>query len=359
MDLELLHTADWHLGNNKTLAHTTTESIRQSIIKRIPEVDIITIIGDIFDKGLSFISPSSGVILSFLHQFFSVVRQNNTHVIIVRGTIFHDRNQISTIIETIVDSYGLRDLVHVVNEPKVLTVLDKTFLCVPDDLPFKNKQQTMKHLNSLLIPYDGKVDYCLIHGMFDFAIHGFDDPNSFTVKDFAKLIRILVLCGHVHRPQKNDICRYCGSIDRIAHGEEHNKGFFIHKGSSSKFIVNERSVKYITIDHCKDTNLKEVLKRYDTIIEKEIGDVEYAFIRVILDDLNMKQALRKYHSSKYQKYQLTFKPKKKEKLSKVSIETKRVQLETPTTSNLSILVHKQIGKIDITLKRVREVLSCK
>lgn len=31
--------------------------------------------------------------------------------------------------------------------------------------------------------------------------------------------------GHVHTPSKNANCYYCGSFERLSHGEEENKGF--------------------------------------------------------------------------------------------------------------------------------------
>ena len=89
--------------------------------------------------------------------------------------------------------------------------------------------------------------------------------------------------GHIHRPSHRANVYYCGSFDRMVHGEEEPKGFYTFTYTDkwvSKFIVNNDSNKFITIEPKGDTiddRLHDLLDKMQQVFPDRRGYVRVLY----------------------------------------------------------------------------------
>ncbi len=361
MGLAILHTADWHLGHSKTRTKEIALAIRKYLFPKIKEVKIVTLVGDITDTTISLSSSSSYILTALFIDLFYLLDRYNVVMRIVRGTIMHDRDQLQ-FVDKLLKRLPINPDVKVINKPSVeyIESLSSSFLYLPDDLPFQNKAALFRHVKQLLISTGGEVDYVLCHGMFDFTCKGFFIPDAYSVKDFS-FCKQLILAGHIHTPQNRNKVLYSGSFDRLSHNEEHKKGFYI-VGDKVEFIQNKDAILYKSITYPTST-IDKLYEVHSHFIDKTFKDVPYGYVRVFLDDVQLKQALRSYHNKCYPKILLTFKNTKERKASDdlTLLENREeMDLEPPTSANLPRLLTNYLStykKKTIPIERIKEVLD--
>ncbi len=195
--------------------------------------------------------------------------------------------------------------------------------------------------------------------MFDFACVGYQLDDTYTVSDFKQRCNHWVLSGHVHNPGSSGNVLYAGSFDRLSHNEEHRKGYYILDGSP-KFIENKLAIMYKTLTF-KTSDVETMFLEYSDFVTAHFSGVAYGYLRVLLDDPQLRLAVKSFHQKSNSHILLTFKRSTdkssgKKHLVKSNITTK---LEAPTRSNLPKLVHShlKLKKINIELDAVNEVLK--
>ena len=83
--------------------------------------------------------------------------------------------------------------------------------------------------------------------------------------------------GHIHRPSHRANIYYCGSFDRMVHGEEEPKGFYTFTYQNkwiSKFHENTDAYKFITITpegDDIDTRVHDLLDKVDKAFPEHRG----------------------------------------------------------------------------------------
>jgi hypothetical protein len=105
-------------------------------------------------------------------------------------------------------------------------------LYIPDNLPFKRSEQVIEQIQTLFRCYGWeRCEVVLGHGTFTHALpvdieHGPD--CVYRIEQFKPLVEPtgIVIMGHIHIHSRKDNVYYCGSFDRMSHGEEEPKGFF-------------------------------------------------------------------------------------------------------------------------------------
>ncbi len=362
-ELKILHISDFHFGHNRTKTSLITANLRTFMFPKVAEVDLVAITGDVFDNIVNMTSSSAGDTISFFVDLFMLLKAHNVKCIILQGTTYHDRNQLE-VIRKLTIKLGVSQLCKVILVPKVYydPDLEASFLYLPDDLPYKDKANLFKHIRKLLITIGGKVDYVLCHGMFDFACP-VKLPNSYTPSDFYDICNKLVLCGHVHTPQIKENIIYAGSFDRLAHGEEGRKGFWMVEGIRATFIKNEEATKYITFTYPNE-DIKQVLITHDRLIAKHFKANSSGYIRLIINDIHIRQTVRYHHREKYPNITLSFKQSKVVEAQSLSADAiDRIepdeQLEAPNHKNLSKLVHNHLltKGLDLAIPKIDEVIN--
>jgi DNA repair exonuclease SbcCD nuclease subunit len=344
--IKIILSADWHLGHKRVKTEDTANDIANSLFPRIPTADMLCIAGDIFDGRVSFNSGDTSVIIGLFVDMLKLCYGNNVTVRIIRGTYSHDILQ-NNVLTKIYSKLGLPIDFKVINDLSVEynEKLKLSFLYIPDNLPYKGKNDLLRVATDIMKANDLKmVDYVVMHGEFD--VMGYNDfgRNIFTLNDFNKICRYLVLSGHIHKPIHTGKLVYAGSINRLSHNEEEPKGFWEIVGDQPTFIENPNATKFITLDYTGVTSLKEAMERYSNDIA--IFNERAAFLRIVVNDIHIRQSLLIHHNSIYPHIKLTFKSQKRyeqtDKYLDDKIKSKQEQREIPTRANISAIVSNYI-----------------
>lgn len=362
----ILHTCDWHLGHDRTPTEDTVDSIRKYLLPRLNEVDLLLISGDIFDQKIDFDNISTSTILDIFADILFHCYENEVVVRVLQGTYSHDRDQLIVWrrlykkLAIPVDFQIIRKL-----SIEIINSLGISILYIPDNLPYKTKEEVLQQIQQLLISHGlTKVDYVSFHGEFEHLgfVHHFNN-DLFRIDDFKSIVNKRILAGHIHKPSQFKNLIYGGSINRLAHDEDHDKGFWIIDGNDkASFIKNETANWYITKDYSEFTEVEELLEHHKSIVESFPKD-RLGYLRVKISNPHLKQTLRSYHEPYSKQIRLTwFNRKVAEKETFLDSKLKSVKTETfeiPSKENLPNLITKhlvEIHKIELTIEEVQEVL---
>jgi len=365
--MNILATADWHLGNPRVSTADTISDIRSYLLPRItPEIDVMFIAGDIYDGEVSFNSDPAEEIIALFMDILLLCYDNNVALRIVRGTYSHDMLQLSI----------WNKLCHKVRVPvdfKLFNELaierfkdiDTSILYIPDNHPFKNKAELFDNIHSMLTANNlKKVDYVVMHGTFDHMLFGFMDHEAFSVKDFKPILKKLIIAGHIHKPHQYHELIYTGSINRLAHNEEEAKGFWMIKDAKAQFIPNPSATLFITLDYSNFDQFDSLLAKHIEIV-KRFDPERQGFLRILLSDTNMKQALIKYHVANHPNIRLTFEQASRNTTTgndylknKLKSECQKV-LEVPSLRNVASIVcrHLSLQGMDIDINVAEDIIN--
>ena len=362
----IISTADLHLGHNRVSSSDTIDDIRKYLFPQIPNVDMIVIIGDVFDGDVSFNSQYAPLIIGLFMDLLVECFKHEIVLRIVRGTFSHD-NLMLRMFNSIIDKLGLPVDCKVINDMSIEHIKKYSIdvMYMPDNLPYKTKEEVLDNARLLLkVNNITSVKYVFVHGEFDHMIYGHISSNAYVVDDFKDICHGLILAGHIHKPHKHKNVIYSGSFNRLAHNEEEKKGFWIIDDLKATFIENKDSTKFITVDYRGEVQFDSVIKRHREVL-KRFDEKRYGFLRVILADSNIKQALADFHNENYHNVKLTFKSPSRhdpadneyldEKLRKKNAEV----LETPSAKNIASIVCKHLAKggIIIDLSIVESIIN--
>jgi DNA repair exonuclease SbcCD nuclease subunit len=366
MAVKIAFTADWHLGHIKVNSAYIAEDIRRLIFPFLKDIDILFIVGDVFDGEISMNSSDANVIINLFVNLLQECYLNNVIVRIVRGTYSHDLLQNNIIVEL----YRKLDIeldFAVINDITVEHIAkhDTHVLYIPDNLPFKSKSDAFKHIRKLFIANNIKtVDYVAIHGEFDHMNFGIRNLNAFSASDFEPICSKLVLAGHVHKPSKFKNVIYAGSITRLAHNEEEAKGFWIINDDAPTFIKNKDAIKFITADYTNESDFENVLLRHEAIV-KQFDPERLGYLRLCISDTHIRQAIQAHHNKLYPKIRLTFKSLKNAKNEDANFLSEKIKknrveiLEVPSSKNIAYIVceHLRLQNIHLEIKDVENIVN--
>lgn len=365
-NVKAILTADWHLGHPRTMTIDTAYSIKKYLFPKLTkEIDILFIAGDVFDGKLSMNSIDADIVIGLFIDIFNICFINDIIIRIVRGTYSHDQHQLRFITKLFNKSQVPVDFKAI--DTLSIEHIDKLNIDVaymPDNLPYSSKNEVLDHLRTLFFTTGiNKVDYVIFHGEFDHLNFGPDRDNAYSVDDFKPLCSGLVLSGHEHKPCRHGNIIYAGSFNRLAHGEEEAKGFWLIDGVKTSFVENEDAVKYITVDYSGEINLETLLKRHLELIKSYNG--KDGFLRVIISDIHLKQTLVSFHRESCSNIKLTF----KNILQKTDVNNSFLieklnrkndgELEIPSIKNVANIVYKhlQLQGVDIRLIDIELIIN--
>ena len=362
----ILHVADIHLGHGRVPSIDTANDVRKWLFPKLKDVDIMFVAGDFFDGDISMNSDDAKVIIDLIVDILTMCYDAGVILRILRGTYTHDRNQLS-----IWDRLFKKTMIPVnfasVNRLEIekMEKFGITVLYLPDNLPYKSKNDVLDAARTLLTVNNLKsVDYVVMHGEFDHMNYGFVNSNAYNAQDFAKICHGLILSGHIHKPLRHKNVIYAGSINRLAHNEEEAKGFWIVDGFKSTFIENKDATKFVTVDYRNENDFDILLEKHINIAN-EFGTERIGFLRILISDTNLKQAIANYHNATYPNVKLTFKHAAKnevtddkylkEKLARRSTDV----LVIPSLKNISSIVCKHLSAkgIDLNIDIVEMIIN--
>lgn len=277
MGINILSISDIHLGHKKT----TTDFIINNLNKYVTndlvlkDINLLFIVGDLFDQQLTLSSKEIILIDLWIAKLLKLCKKYNISLRVLEGTPSHDRKQSErfiTISSIMKDNYDDQIDVKYVDNLSI-EYLDKyniNILYVPDEWSNSVNETFIQVKNLLKSKSLSKVDYSLIHGMFDFQCPDIKNIEKHSSKDYLEITNNLVFIGHIHQHSKFDRIISHGSFDRLSHNEEEPKGFIIaniDKEFNVKFIENKNAKKYITIN-ISNLNSEDALNKIDKVIKK-------------------------------------------------------------------------------------------
>lgn len=318
--MKIVHIADIHVNHPKVNPLSMSCAFMRHVLPELQDADFLVIAGDYFDSMLHFNSRESAELAYRIFNSFVAVREKNPKlkVRLLRGTFTHDRNQCEllqavwyrqTVTKTSIDALlGADDSIRYVDQVTIVpeTIDGQTFyiLYLPDSLSqYKDSYEVMdvvqEHMQHLKID---KVDFVVGHGYFEHrlpkgALH--QPKIVYTYDQFRRIVKHKVLMGHIHvHSSFRDFIYYSGSIERLNHGEEEDKGFYVHEGSldegfTSRFVVNNYSTLFLTVevpDEITDVS-NAVLFVYEFIKEHFYKNELHGYLRIKSSDTHFTELI--------------------------------------------------------------------
>lgn len=364
--ITMLSISDIHLGSKLT----PTSFIIKNLFKVISDVikhnnlDIIWLVGDIFDKLLNLPENSVGEIQIWIVSLLRLCKKHDILLRILEGTPSHDRGQSKEFIK-------LNDLSKINADVKYIDTLYiehiKKFnirvLYIPDEY-HSSHEITLEEVKSLMDSQGLKqVDYAIMHGMFEYQIPKGINLKTHNAESYLNLVKHYIFIGHVHQSSQYSRILSQGSFDRLAHREEENKGCWLVKSglkdtASNKvtFIVNSNAMIYNTYSliGLSEKEINDKLKDLNNIQDGH-------HVRMLLEKNDPNLALINSFKIKFSNLKWSSKYIKN-KDDKISLGS-NIDLYNPIPLNantLSDLVHKRLsayGIDDSILKNVLELLD--
>lgn len=252
--LNIASISDIHLNH----PNTPTELIVRNLMlyafpdqKSTHDLDIIFIGGDVTHSLMDFASENAILFRKWVAEFLWMCAKHDIMVRIIEGTPLHDWKQSRIFVEENENHSIGCDLKYFTDiHIEHIDRYDIDVLYIPDEI----RPTTSATWNRVveLMGERGleKVDLAIMHGAFSYQL-----PDVAEVRDkvhdeekYLSIVRHYIFIGHVHthRPKGRIIPN--GSFDRLAHGEEEDKGHVRLMKGNIEFVVNKGAMRYFQLN---------------------------------------------------------------------------------------------------------------
>lgn len=370
-ELDIASCSDIHLGHPRVPVEHIEANLNEFFFPHFIRTILAFFCGDIFHQLLRIDANNTQAVLSVINKILSLAKEHGILLRILRGTFTHDRGQ-NTLFETLNESCGadLRCIDSVSLE--YIEQYNLRILYIPDNLPYADSDECMREVRILMknMQWD-YVDFVVMHGYFEHVLpEGIPHkPHcTFRKEQFDSIVKHYVLVGHVHTPSKNGKIIYNGSFDRLCHGEEEKKGFFILTQKQDdtwkiKFIENKKAMNFITV-HPKGDTLEELTNFTYSEIQNKFGENPNGYLRIILDDPEKRQLIIQHILATHNKdLVVTGLSPKNNTTDIITIDQPEFQTYeqiVPTQENLAELVYLHIqktkGNCELAIEQIHERL---
>lgn len=278
--LKVVSVSDIHLFHRRTPTPDILKGLYQ-LIKDGHEMatwDLFVIPGDLFDLLGSLNNPYLDEVIEFFVYFLKKCHRHDVAVRLLEGTPAHDFKQ-SQLMATMNNVFFM--LVNDGVDFKYVSELSIEYmekynlhiLYVPDEWEIDPMSTYDQVLQLMRDKHLDQVDFCLLHGAFNYQIDESLNPKAHQEKLWCPLVKYYLFAGHVHFPSQYENILVSGSFDRLAHGEEQPKGWIsveIKASGEHEILFHENSLatKYLTLDVRNKTH-EEAL----AIVEAKVKDL--------------------------------------------------------------------------------------
>lgn len=220
-----IHLADLHFGafDPKKQYEILMEQV-YSKIAMIPNIDIISIDGDIFDHKVMSNSDTVLYATKFIDNLVWLSKDKNATLVILSGTYSHDFDQLKLFYHYMDNDKNSGVDVRVITNIQFEHIKGARILMVPE-LNGVDESVYQKFFYE-----SGWYDEAFVHGTFEGSVYGNLTSGSsrlLTAKDFM-YCKGVAISGHVHKSGCfQGFYYYCGCPYRWKFGEEEEKGFLI------------------------------------------------------------------------------------------------------------------------------------
>lgn len=290
--------SDFHIGNSKIPAELTHLNLKDYFYPTLKDAQLLLLGGDFFHRLLKLDEPSSLEAISIVQELIDIARKHDIIIRVLRGTYTHDRLQ-NAIFTSVLsqNSFNVNLVCIDTISVEYIEECDIRILYIPDNLPYKSKDECLQHIHELLETYDwDTVDLVVGHGYFEHVLPPRMDhlpPILFEYDDFKSIVTGYVLMGHVHTSSVYKNIIYNGSFERFAHGEEEDKGFYTINYDGKwhhNFVKNKDATLFYTIEPSGNT-IEELQSSLEKFINKKFNVSVPGFLRIIYSNPDIRQIL--------------------------------------------------------------------
>ncbi len=261
--MKYIVTSDIHLGHRNTPTEHVIKSFKETILNdKNKDIDVLFIAGDLFDRLLDLNTEKLHCIIDFFNYMLDYCHRNNILLRDLEGTPSHEWKQSELL-------YKLNDIrenkvdlrYHKLLEIEYIERIGKYVLYIPDEWPYTHEEIESQIAQKMATLNISKIDIAILHGQFLYQI-AVPNYKGFFYKEkyFLNLVRGYIHIGHYHTYTTYDRIIANGSLERLTHGEEEDKGCVLVDNDRYTFLVNKNSYIYKTINVTQATTLDSLDK---------------------------------------------------------------------------------------------------
>ncbi len=348
--------SDIHLGNKRVTTSHICVCLNEYFFPELLKAKVLFLIGDLLDTAIEFSERQTGFAIEMIIQLLVACSEHDITIILVRGTISHDRTQLERVVE-LHKSLKCKNDLRYYDKVSVdyIEKYDLKLMIFPDDLPYESSNDAVAYGKSLMRDKGWKsVDYALIHGSFDTKIPANVHPPKCTYRENQfKFVGKKIVCGHEHEPSDIGMVAYNGSFDRLAHGQQGPKGFLTIRDFKThctlKFVENKGAMPFHTWDLSTldaEHAISKCVEMLDTL-----SHLRTVYVRVIHPSVEVRTALSRMVATQYPNVKFTHMKKDKAEDSYTPIietESEFIALDAPTLEKLPSAISTYLAQLKTT-----------
>lgn len=262
--MKYIVTSDIHVGHRKTpTKHIITSFVSNILTEANADADVLFINGDLFDRLLYLNTPEAQQVIHFFHHLLDYCYINDILLRVLEGTPSHDYFQSSTLFKmNEIRTNKVKLKYFRTLDIEYMEEFNKHILYIPDEWCSDQHELERQINQKLSLMNISKVDMAMLHGSFKYQTKGMvTHAFSFDEEYFLNLVTGFIHIGHHHNYTNFDRIVANGSLERLAHGEEEDKGYVIVNDSTYVFMANPLSYIYKTIQVTAKTTLASLDKQ--------------------------------------------------------------------------------------------------
>ena len=254
-DLNIIVISDVHMGHSRVPTPVVIKTVDGILTDEVMAVtDLVIISGDLFEKRLAHDSDEAFMISDWMDRTCRKAKKHKVVIFILEGTPSHDNRQSRWFLHSNRSTGANADIRYYEN-----IVLDElypggpTFLFIQDEVNH-DANKTWKQVCDLMKEKGiESVDFAVMHGMFTFQ-EPVRSISTHLEERYEGIVKHRIFIGHNHHPVCCGIIRVPGSVERLRHNEEHEKGFIFLTWSPTLgvtdeyFVVNDAATTFMTLD---------------------------------------------------------------------------------------------------------------
>lgn len=255
--IKYLTLSDVHLGHPRNKTTDIVEALDTFFgdYQKDPDLDILFIAGDLFDRLLDFSSIDSTTSTVWAARLMHYCGKYRVKLRVLEGTPSHDWGQ-SAVFNTNSQVSKFSVDMKYVNSLSIehMEDLGISVLYIPDEWNSSTDKTFEEVKEQLTIAGLDKVDIAIMHGNFGYQlpIQATKAPRHDEEK-YLSVVKYFISIGHIHTSSVYSRILAQGSFDRLAHGEEEPKGAMrcvIYKDGHGEyfFIENKKAKIFKTIN---------------------------------------------------------------------------------------------------------------
>lgn len=359
--LKVIGIGDLHFGHPRINAESLYKKLRACLYPELKDTHLLMLTGDTYDQLLTVNSKAYHFACMFISDLLNISSQTGMQVRILHGTFTHDRDQLSVFNTLHIPLPRARFKVInsiYVEEITELRAMDEELPIklhvgyIPDNLPYKYSTDAVEQLKNMMTVagYD-RLDILVGHGTFEHVtVNTAHKPAClFTIQQFERIVQGPIIMGHIHTPGNTRNVYYCGSFERIAHGEEEDKGFYVFTEDTrqpnswrARFVKNTFTVPFYTITPEVTTDIPKITQAFITNVE-ELFPHKRGYLRVLHPSAEVRTLLHRICAENFP--DIVYSSKSTGDQEHVEMKIEEIQLDIlddikPNVNNLGDLVYQ-------------------